>query len=294
MAFAADPPAGLVRRDHGRVANLLAQLRVGRRGGAGGPVQHMGETARRDLQAERGPQQVRHLRQRHPHLRVQLDDQRNDPGAELHARRAQRVGGLQHVPALHPPLTLRAMADLDVEAPYHRAHHGQFFLILRRHARHLDRAAAVRTCRRCRRRVVLVDLRRARTARLPPVGRAGPPAGTPAVPLGSVLGEGGRLPEPGPARGRQLLLEVVDLPLQAVVLTSQAVVAALQPFVLVSQARAVALAPRSLSARLLRGWLPFLTAIPSALVGHTRVMPYCEELYKYKIVVIYRSTTRPR
>ena len=190
--------------------------------------------------------------------------------------------------ALHPPLTLRAVADLDVEAPHHRAHHGQFFLILRRHARHLDRAAAVRTRRRCRRRVVLVDLGRARTARLPPVGRAGPPARMPAAPLGSVLGEGGRLPESGSACGRQLLLEVVDLPLQAVVLTPQAFVAALQAFVLVSQARAGRpRRPRPFSAPLflLRAWLPFLTAISSALVGHTRVMPYCEKLYKYKIVV---------
>ena len=95
------------------------------------------------------------------------------------------------------------------------------------------------------------------------------------------------MPESGSARGRQLLLEVVDLPLQPVVLTPQAFVAALQAFVLVSQARAVALAPRPLSAPpfLLRAWLPFLTAIPSALVGHTRVMPYCEKLYKCKIVV---------
>ena len=157
MADAADAPAGLVRRDHGRIANLLAQLRVGRRGGAGRPVQHVGEAARRDLQPERGPQQVGHLRQRHPHLRVQLDDQRDHPGTELHARRAQRVGGLQHVVALHPPLTLRAVADLDVEAPHDRAHHGQLFLILRRHAGHFDRAAAVRTRRRDRRRVGLVD-----------------------------------------------------------------------------------------------------------------------------------------
>ena len=126
---------------------------------------------------------------------------------------------------------------------------------------------------------MLVDLRRPRTARLPPVGRAGPPAGTPAAPLGSVLGEGRRLPESGAACGRQLPLEVVDLPFQAVVLTSQALVAALQAFVLVSQVRPVALAPRPLSAPpfLLRAWLPFLTAIPSAFVGHTRVMPYCEK-----------------
>ena len=41
---------------------------------------------------------------------------------------------------------------------------------------------------------------------------------------------------------------VIDLSLQAVVLTPQAFVAALQAFVLVSQARVVALAPRPLSA----------------------------------------------
>ena len=40
---------------------------------------------------------------RHPQLRVQFDHQRDDPGTELHARRAQRVGGLQDVAALHPP-----------------------------------------------------------------------------------------------------------------------------------------------------------------------------------------------
>ena len=46
-----------------------------------------------------------------------------------------------------------------------------------------------------------------------------------------------------------------------------------------------AVRPLSAPPFLLRAWLPFLTAIPSALVGHTRVMPYCEKLYKYKIVV---------
>ena len=105
-------------------------------------MQHVGETARRDLQAEGGPQQVRDLRQRHPQLRVQFNHQRDNLGTELHAGRAQCIGGLQHVAALHPPLTLRAVADLDVEAPHDRAHHGQLFLILRRHAGHVDRAAA--------------------------------------------------------------------------------------------------------------------------------------------------------
>ena len=276
MAHAADAPAGLVRRDHGRIANLLAQLRVGRRGGAGRPVQHVGEAARRDLQAERGPQQVGHLRQRHPHLRVQLDDQRDDRGTELHARRAQRVGGLQHVVALHPPLTLRAVADLDVEAPHDRAHHGQFFLILRRHAGHFDRAAAVRTRRRDRRRVGLVNPRRARAAAVAAILRTGPPAGTPPATLRPALGKRRGLPATRPACLVQLPFQVLDLLLQAVILPLQAVVLALQPL-------CVALAPRQLLLEPFEVGVPFRNPLRGRFpVGgrHAPVMPQSPKLYK--------------
>ena len=57
------------------------------------------------------------LRQRHPHPGVQFRDQRGDVRAELRAGRAQRIGGLQRVAALHPPPTLRAAAHLDLEVP---------------------------------------------------------------------------------------------------------------------------------------------------------------------------------
>ena len=216
VAIAADAPAGFVRRDHGRVANLLAQFRVGRPGVAGGAVQQVDKAARRDLQVEVGPQQVGDLGQRRPHLRVQLDDQRSDAGAELRAGRAQRVGGLQGVAALHPSPALRAVADLDVEPAHDRAHLGQFFLILRRHAGHLDRAAAVRARRGDRRYVGFVDPRRAGTAAVPPVLRTGPPAGPLAVTLRPVLGEGRRLPATGAPRRLQLLFQVVVLAFQTV------------------------------------------------------------------------------
>ena len=173
VAVGTDAPARLVRRDHGTVADLFAQRRVGRRGVAGGAVQHVGEAARRHVDAELRPQQVGDLRQRHTHLGVQLDDQGDDAGAELHAGGAQRVGGLQRVAALHTPLTLRAVADLDVKTTHEGAHLGQFFLILRRHAGHFDRAAAVRTGRRDRRPVGLVDLRRPAAA-APPAIEAAP------------------------------------------------------------------------------------------------------------------------
>ena len=278
MADAADAPAGLVRRDHRRVANLLAQFRVGRRGGAGRPVQHVGEAARRDLQAERGPQQVGNLRQRHPHLRVQLDDQRDNPGTELHARRAQRVGGLQHVMALHPPLTTRAVADLDVEAAHDRAHHRQLFLILRRHAGHFDRAAAVRTRHRNRRRVGLVDPRRARAAAVAAILRTGPPSGTPPATLRPVLGKRRGLPATRPACLVQLPFQALDLLLQALILPLQAVVLALQPL-------CVALAPRQLSLEPFEVAVQFRNPMRGRFpVGgrHATVMAQFPKLYKSK------------
>ena len=148
------------------------------------------------------------------------------------------------MPTRNTTPTLRAVADLDGEAAHDGTHHREVFLVLRRHTGHPDRAAAVRARGRGRCHVVLVDLRRTPAARLPPIGRAGSPASTPAAPLRPVLGEGSRLPASGPAGGSQLLLEVVDRPLQAVVLTPQALVAASQARVFVLQARAIALAPR--------------------------------------------------
>ena len=242
-------------------------------------MRHVGEASRRNGQSELGPQQVRDLRQRDAQVRVQPHDQRDDSGAELHAGRPQRVGGLQRVTTVDAPPTLRAVANLDVEAPHDRAHHGELFLILRRHAGHRDRAATVRTPSGHRRRVGLVDRRRARAARLPAVVRTGPPAGPPPAPLRPLLGEGGGLPEPGAARGGQLLFEVVDL-------ARQAVAVAFQPVDLVLQTLAVALAPRHFLAQT----CDFVVQAPDqiiagvvgktrTLVGHARVMSHSRQKY---------------
>ena len=178
----------------------------------------LSEAARRHLQAERGPQHVGDLRQRYAHLGVQLDDQRDDAGAALRAGRAQRIRCLKRVAALHSLLTPRAAAHLDIKAAHDGIHRQEVFLVFRSPADHLDCAAAVRTPGRCRHRVVLVDPRRARAAPLAPVGRTGPPPRTPAASGRSLAkGAAGRLPKSGSARGGQLLLDVVYLPLQAVV-----------------------------------------------------------------------------
>ena len=245
----------------------------------------MGEATRGDLQPERGPQQVRDLRQRHPHLGVQLDHQRHDRGAELHARRPQRVGGLQRVPALHPPLTPRAVADLDGEAPHNRAHHGQVFLILRRLASHCDRAAAVRTFPRNRRRVGLVDLRRARPAAVEAILHTGSPSGTPAETLRPVLRERCGLAATRPTCLVQLPLQALHLFLQAVILTLQSVALALQPALLAPQVLGVALPPRQLSAKAFEVGGKFRSPMRERFpVGgrHATVMPQSEKLYKSK------------
>ena len=150
VAAGADAPTGLIGRDHRSVANLLAQRLVGRPRVACRTMQQIREAPRRDVQAEPGLQQVGDLGQRHAAVRVQLNDQRDHTGAELCAGRPQRVGGLQGVAALDTPPTLRAVADLDVEAAHQRAHRGKVFLILRRRAGHFDRDAAVPTGRRHR------------------------------------------------------------------------------------------------------------------------------------------------
>ena len=152
------------------------------------------------------------------------DDQRDHTGAELCAGRPQRVGCLQRVAALDPPPTRRAVADLDVEAAHQRAHRGKVFLILRRRAGHFDRAAAVRTGGRRRRRQGLVGVRRTRTASLPAIARAGAPAGTTTATLRPLLGEGCGLPASRAALGRQLLFQVLVVALQPLDLTLQAAV----------------------------------------------------------------------
>ena len=135
--------------------------------------------------------------------------------------------------ALDPPPTLRAVADLDVEATHQRAHRGKVFLILCRRAGHFDRAAAVRTGGRRRRRQGLVDVRRARPASLPAIARTGPPSGTAAATLWPVLGERRGLTASRAALGPQLLFQVLVLAPQAHVLTLQAVVLTMHAAVLV-------------------------------------------------------------
>ena len=149
-----------------------------------------------------------HLRQRDTHLGVQLDDECDDARAELHRGGAECIGGLETVAALHAAPTLRTVADLDVEATHEGAHLGEVFLMLRGHAWHFDGAAAVGARPWRRRRIGLIDPRRARAASLGSVLCAGSPPRAPAAPLRPVLPEGGGLASTRPPGVVELLLEV--------------------------------------------------------------------------------------
>ena len=161
------------------------------------------------------------LRQRQPHPGVQLGHQGRHVRAELRAGRAQRIGGLQPVAALYPTPTLRALANLNLEVPHDRFDLRHVLLILRRHAGHRDRAAAVRTRRRNRRRMRLVNPCRPPAAAMRAVIGAGPPARKPAASLRPVLGEGGRLSLAGPPGSVELLLQVLAVMLPVIPLLDQ-------------------------------------------------------------------------
>ena len=147
----------------GALRTCGAQLRVGRRGGAGRPVQHvdLGRTWSAVIRwatfASGTP--------------ISVCSSTSSATTPLRARRAQRHGGLQHVVALHPPLTLR------VEAPHDRAHHGHSSWYC--DATRVTSTAPPQSAHAAGTGAawVSVDPRRARAAAVAAILRTGPPSG---------------------------------------------------------------------------------------------------------------------
>ena len=231
----AHSPARLIGRDHGTVPHLSAQRGIGRRGLASRPVEHVDEAARRDGDAELRTQQVRDLRQRHPQVCVHPHDQRDGFRTELHARGAQRVGGLELMPALHASPTPGAVTDLDVEAPNDRTHHRELFLILRRHTGHHHLPPQSGHAAGAGALWVSSICARAPAAAVPAVPCTRAPARTPPATSWSVLGEGSRLSEPCPPSRVELLLEVVALPLELFAAPPPSIPVPLAPLQLLAQ-----------------------------------------------------------
>ena len=262
----ADAPPGFIGRDDRTAAHLRTQRLVGGRGAPGRPMQELRKAARGDGEPELGAEHRGSLRERHAELRVHQHDERDGARAQVHLRGAQRVGRLPRMTTLHPAPTLDAGADLHVELPHDRLHHGQIFLDLDRDAGAGDGPATVRAAGRQRRAVAFIDVRRSGASSATALGRPGPPPRASVPALGSRLPKRRRLTEARPPRRVQLVLQPLVLPLQAIAFALD-----LAPLGLGTRQRL--LQPRNLSALLLEQAL-HVVGTGRALSGHAGVMPY--------------------
>ncbi len=269
-----DFPAGFIGGHDRTAANPLAQRGIGRARLPGGSVHRVHQSTARDRQTVLLLEQRGDLPEREPELLIEDDGERDRLRAELRARRAQRVRGLQRMAPLHPALAHATLADLDAKRPDDDARHRQCFLILHRHARLADRPTTVRTVVGQRRVVGLID-----------------PARSAATSLASVLGASfatrpaGMRRDPFRERSRvpmrrapslvQLPLQPLDCSTQSLALTPELLVLALQLITLASQPIALALGP-------LRAFAPLVDLPRALIVGtrHTEVMPEARTKYR--------------
>jgi hypothetical protein len=177
------------------------------------------------------------LLERDPEGFVEDDDERDRLGTEVHRGGAERVGGLQRMPALHALATRRTAPDLDVEPPHDRTYRGQVLLILRCDARQVGRATTARTRRREGSRVGLIDARRNRPSGSAAAGGAASPPRSPATSLRVFLRQRRGLAEARPTRRVQLLLEALVPALQPIALAPGHAPLLLRACHLVTQAR---------------------------------------------------------
>ena len=296
-----DAPAGFVGADHGTAADLLAQRGVGRGGYAGGAMQHVHEASGRHAQPEALPQERGHLRERHADFFVQARHQRDGARPQVDVGGPDRVRGLQGMSTLHAASTLGALPDGHIKAPHDRLDAGKVFLVLRRDVKQVQCPATPRTRRGKRGRVGRIDAGGNRAPCPAPIPAAGPSPRLPTAALGPILGERRGLPEPGPSRGRELLLQPLVLPLQPIVrtlqpiiLTSQLIVLTLHLIPFPGRARRDLLQPRDLFVVVALPFGPLVVDGMRAFIGHARFMADSRQKYKYKIVISTDSPAKRR
>ena len=143
-----------------------------------------------------------------------------------------------------------------------------------------------------RRRVGRIDAGGNRAPCPAPIPAVGPPPRLPAAALGPILGERRGLPEPGPSRSRELLLQPLVLPLQPIVLTSQPIVLTLQLLPFTCRARRDLSQPRALFVVVAVPFVPCVVDGMRAFIGHARFMADSRPKYKCKIVIAPSSRAK--
>lgn len=251
---------------HGRTQRVVGRLRLARRA-----MDRLHQPAARDRQAEAVAQQRRDLAggEAEPLVEEHGDGHRLRP--QLCRRRAQRIGGLQGMPALHAAPALRALANVDVKATHAGPLHGELFLVLGRDADPPDGPLTVRARRRQRRGVRLVDVRRPTATGGPAIGRTRFAARTVWMRASGATRERGRLAVDGAARG----LEVV---FQFLVLAPQALALRFRPTQVVPQ-------PLDFASLLVDDLLRVGRCRRLVVLRHTAVMPNLRSEYKWKMAV---------
>jgi len=238
-------------------------------------MEHLRQAAGRDRQPKALAEHGHDFVERDAELRVHQHDERNGARAQVHVRGSQCVGGLQRMPPLHPSPTVAATAHLDIEVPDHRANDREILLILGGDAGALDGAAAVRARGGQRGRVALIDASRRGPSPAAAIRGPGAPAWTSAATLGPVLRKRRRLAEASAPGGIELVLETFVLALQSIAF-------ALDLASPLFRARHVLAQPRDLLAFTFDQLVAIITG--RALIRHACVMPYPQNLYKYKLL----------
>ena len=275
-----DAPAGFIGTDDGTPPDLSAEGRIRGPRHPRRAMQDLGESSRRHGQPEPVVQQGRDLVQRHAHVFVQQDRERHGARTELHAGRAQGVGGLQRVPTLHAVPAGDTAPDLDVEPPHDGLDDRQVFLVLGRDASDLNRPTTARARRGKRRGIGLIHPRWNRSPPPASIGGACPPTRAPAVTLRAILRKRGGLSKARPPRRVELVLEPLASSLPPIAI-------AVRAGQLVTQARDLLLVA-------LDQLIAFVARRSRALVGHACVMSYPRTLYKSNFLDLLPSPAKQR
>ena len=280
VQYGTDAPAGFIRTDDGTPPDLSAESRVRGRRYPGRAMQDLSKSSRRDRQPEPVLQQCCDLLQRHAHVFVQQDRKRHGARTELYACRAQGVGGLQRVPALHAVPACDAAPDLNVEPPHDWLDDGQVFLVLGRDASGLNRPTTARARHGKRRGIRLIHPRRNRSPAATSIGGTCPPARSPAATLRAVLRKRGGLSKARAPRRVELLFETLasSLPSIAIACRAGQLLTQAGNLILVALDQLVA----------------FVARRSRALVDHACVMSYPRKLYKPNSLDLLPSPAKQR
>jgi len=165
-------PARFVRHHHGTLADRGDQRLIRGLGALPHTLDRADDPPGRHRQVPRLPEQGRDLGDGQTQLGVQNRRQANRVWAELHGRGAQRIRGLQRVPALHPAPTVGAPPHFDAERAHVGPHRWEVFLMLADGMAVDDVAVAVRTIGRRRHVDDLVHVRRHGTVTMTAMRRA--------------------------------------------------------------------------------------------------------------------------